>query len=288
MRIHATNFVCHRGRRASERADSAFTMVEIALCLGIVGFALVAIIGVLPTGLKVQKQNLEDTVINQDGTFLLEAIRSGSVGLHSLTNSVEWIRIGNGIAWTNYLNVDQPVPERPDAPPADRVEYFTNGFDIVGLLTTPKYVIQNGILLTNHVSAMVRSIAGVAMDKAPGPASVDLALASARDLAFRYLLTAEMVPLNAIPPQLTNFTSGALTDAETQSLSNNWRIARNQAVNFNELRLTLQGPAIVTGTNVQVFGTPKSFRTILSGFQLTTPDGRYSFVQPSRFVPVGP
>jgi len=33
----------------------AFTMIEIALCLAIIGFALVAIIGVLPTGMGVQK-----------------------------------------------------------------------------------------------------------------------------------------------------------------------------------------------------------------------------------------
>ena len=31
-------------------ARSAFTMVEIALCLAIIGFALVAIIGALPFG----------------------------------------------------------------------------------------------------------------------------------------------------------------------------------------------------------------------------------------------
>ena len=49
--------------------QSAFTMIEIALCLAIIGFALVAIIGVLPTGMGVQRQNREETIINQDATI---------------------------------------------------------------------------------------------------------------------------------------------------------------------------------------------------------------------------
>jgi hypothetical protein len=46
--------------------DSAFTMVEIAISLAVIGFALVAIIGVLPRGLRVQRENREETIINQD------------------------------------------------------------------------------------------------------------------------------------------------------------------------------------------------------------------------------
>jgi type II secretory pathway pseudopilin PulG len=39
------------------RRQNAFTMVEIALCLAIVGFALVVIMGVLPLGGQAQKKN---------------------------------------------------------------------------------------------------------------------------------------------------------------------------------------------------------------------------------------
>ena len=48
-----------RGWGFQMRSNSAFTMVEIALALAIIGFALVAIIGVLPFGLNVQRQNRE-------------------------------------------------------------------------------------------------------------------------------------------------------------------------------------------------------------------------------------
>ena len=59
---------------ARGRKNAAFTMVEIALCLGVIAFALVAIIGVLPTGLRVQRDNREDTIINQEGLLWVDAI----------------------------------------------------------------------------------------------------------------------------------------------------------------------------------------------------------------------
>ena len=47
-------------------------MVEIAICLAIIGIALVAIIGVLPIGMNTQRDNREETIINQDATVLIE------------------------------------------------------------------------------------------------------------------------------------------------------------------------------------------------------------------------
>src|SRR5438552_17970166 len=86
----------------SRRNTAAFTMVEIALCLGVIAIALVAIIGVLPTGVRVQRDNREDTIINQEGLFLLEAIRSGSRGLDYLTNYFDTITTSNILGVTVY------------------------------------------------------------------------------------------------------------------------------------------------------------------------------------------
>src|SRR6266704_643190 len=58
-------------RRAGAR--SAFTMIEIAISLAVIGFALVAIIGILPQGLNVQRDNREQTIINQDLTVFMDA-----------------------------------------------------------------------------------------------------------------------------------------------------------------------------------------------------------------------
>ena len=80
------------------RRSSAFTMVEIAISLAVIGIALVAIIGVLPLGMNVQRDNREATVINQDATVFIEAIRDGAQGLNDLTNYV--YAITN--YWTEY------------------------------------------------------------------------------------------------------------------------------------------------------------------------------------------
>src|SRR6266487_3735983 len=99
--------------QAGRGKDAAFTMVEIALCLGVIAFALVAIIGVLPTGIRVQRDNREDTVINQEGLLWVEAIRSGSRGLDYLTNYVDAITVSNALGVTNFYNPAGLVPQTP-------------------------------------------------------------------------------------------------------------------------------------------------------------------------------
>ncbi|MHB1309622.1 MAG: hypothetical protein ACYC23_21335, partial [Limisphaerales bacterium] len=84
MRLLSRQLSGHQGRssvRLSARGERAFTMVEIAICIAVVAFALVAIVGVLPTGFMAQKQNREETIVNQDGNLWLEAIRGGAIGL---------------------------------------------------------------------------------------------------------------------------------------------------------------------------------------------------------------
>jgi hypothetical protein len=158
-------------------------MVEIALCLGIVGFALVAIIGVLPTGLQVQRENNADTIINQEGAYFLEAIRSGSTGLEDLTRYVDGVR--------SYTNGQPPLIPQPAA---------LNGFTIVGMLSRPN--------TTNY--AKVRAITGSASEKGAG----------LNNFSFGYLLTTRVIPLtNAYPPALLLADQNLRKEAEV--LTNN-------------------------------------------------------------------
>jgi type II secretory pathway pseudopilin PulG len=76
------------GLRIIRPGRGGFTLVEIALCLAIIGFGLVAIIGVLPAGLNVQKENRDETIINHEASMWVEAIRNGARGLDDLTNYV--------------------------------------------------------------------------------------------------------------------------------------------------------------------------------------------------------
>ena len=50
------------------------------MCIGIVAFAMVAILGVLPLGLGVQRQNREETIVEQEGPLWVDLIRRGGIG----------------------------------------------------------------------------------------------------------------------------------------------------------------------------------------------------------------
>ena len=114
------------------RPRAGFTMVEIAICLAIIGIALVAIVGVLPLGMNVQKENREGTVINQDATVFIEAIRNGARGLDDLTNYV--------YAITNY----QWHYIRPGLPPVPVNPPDGVGYTYSGSTTIPSLPINNG------------------------------------------------------------------------------------------------------------------------------------------------
>src|SRR5438874_1157571 len=168
--------------RLLKRAVAAFTMVEIAISLGVIAIALVAILGVLPTGVRVQRDNREDTILNQEGVFWVEAIRSGSKGLDYLTNYVDTITISNRLGSTNFYNLAGTV-----TPTGNKLPILTNGQTIIGLLTYPKITFDaSKNPLTNRVTARVRAITGSAMEKSK----------SARDMAFAYQILSEVVPLN--------------------------------------------------------------------------------------------
>jgi prepilin-type N-terminal cleavage/methylation domain-containing protein len=158
---------------------SGFTMVEIAISLAIIGVALVAIIGVLPLGMNVQKANREQTIINQDATVFIEAIRNGARGLDNLTNYVYAItnyqgRYSSGSTHPTF-NVYGYVNSAPS--------YLTNGANIIGLLSMPEFTDNNGNPLpvpppylenyydgdyySNHIVAYVHSINGPAVEKPP-------------------------------------------------------------------------------------------------------------------------
>src|SRR5262249_32943725 len=137
-----------------------FTMVEIAIALGVIGFALVAIIGILPAGLEVQRDNRTETIINQDATFWIEAIRNGARGLEGLANQVDRIEI-------------------TDPGVRGVITSFAPGTacnaKISGLLTT------QAVQPETDVRAYVWSVSGAVAEKEPNRAD--------RVIAFKYRMT---------------------------------------------------------------------------------------------------
>src|ERR1035441_8391373 len=124
---------------------AGFTMVEIAISLAVIGIALVAIIGVLPIGMNTQRDNREETIINQDATVFIEAIRGGARGMDDLTNYVYAITnywySTNANTHATSAGVDGYTYQNSQITKIGPPPFFpiTNGLRIVGLLSTPEY-----------------------------------------------------------------------------------------------------------------------------------------------------
>jgi type II secretory pathway pseudopilin PulG len=252
---HVSRFTFHVSRfnastlQRFNASRAGFTMVEIAISLAVIGFALVAIVGILPIGMGVQKENRQETVINQDATIWLNAIRNGETGLDDLTNYV--MSITNSV--TDY-QVDakgarQINPTRVygytfqnstfDGALTTPQYPITNGLRIIGLLATPKYTPLVPISKTtmqftsNHVVALVYSMSGPASEKFPQNNP------TVQDLAFSYRL---------IPEVVTNQFDGTLLYGGPPAInaSNSLLLAIIQR-NLHDLRLTFRWPLLNQG-----------------------------------------
>jgi type II secretory pathway pseudopilin PulG len=289
---------------------AGFTMIEIAISLGVIGFALVAIIGILPRGLEAQRDNREETIINYDANVFMNAICNGQQGLDDLTNSVVSITISQtGYSYDNVTGL--VTPQSPttaqgfsvtDANPATRL---TNGFRIIGLLSTPKYVpVASGTrvsaFVSNHVVAIVRSLTGAASDKFP-QRNPDV-----QGFAFTYKLIAEVVPYGFGPSAFTGAPQGIENNAwnqdwtnylpyvsatqpawQWQSRSNFWLYAKNVQQDFYDVRLLFRWPVTPQGT-LPPNGRRLVFRSATSGPVRLVPDASQLyplyFAQPRTFV----
>ncbi|HCQ84780.1 MAG TPA: hypothetical protein DIV36_09210 [Verrucomicrobiales bacterium] len=246
--------------------QDGFTMVEIALSIAIVAFAMVAIIGIMPTGFEAQRLNREETIINQDGAYLMETIRSGALGLDALTNFVDSIVITNNRGTLRSMGVSENVNASGSAIP------LVNGHFIVGMLSTPHLELlgrdrQTGspFFITNEVAAMMRSISGNAGERFLDP--------QYRENAFSYLLSTRIVSHQSSPTNSFGSNSGLAIS------TNRFATAANISSNLYDLQLTFRWPV----TKVQVQGSrnkpeiqyrvgknEKIFRTLISGRLLKT------------------
>jgi hypothetical protein len=268
--------------------------VEVAIALAVIGFALVAIIGILPAGLNVQKENREETIINQEVSIWMDAIRQGAEGMNYLTNYVDGIEIvrteldADGIPLTNN-SLRSTFTSLASRPPGFEL---VDGFSIIGLLTTPTFDTQGGVVYSNHVVAYVRAISGAAPEKAPQDNT------TVREGAFAYRLTCSMVPFYAYDDRFFDYTEfRALTAPGAGVLeTNELAYARATSRHLHELRLLFQWPlrppldgAFAPPLATRPGNGRQTFRTMISGgitnvtTGLDVPPRAYSFVQPGTF-----
>ena len=193
----AASFVANSLRTShfALRTSAAFTMIEIAICLAIIGIALVAIVGVLPLGMNVQRENREGTIINQDATVLLEAIRNGARGMNDLTNYVYAVTNNWALYKTNGNTLPETTEEmvlhgypNPSTTIAKGYCYYIRHVhrachhhqqrhkhcrlvEHAGIYGCESGAPINNFLVgnfySNHIVAYVRSISGPAVEKPP-------------------------------------------------------------------------------------------------------------------------
>jgi len=188
---------------------------------------------VLPIGMNTQQDNREETIINQDATMLLEAIRSGSQHADDLVNYVYAIvNEGSNIGYLNPslaskvgFNGAVSFPSVTQWNPT-----LTSGASIVGLLGTPG---------GSQIAASLISMSGQAAEKPPQGNSVMLAD------AFSYRVVCVNMPV-----------------AVDTSTSFGKQLAGCQ----HELRMTFLWPQLPNG---KVGTGRQTFRATIAG-QLTT------------------
>jgi type II secretory pathway pseudopilin PulG len=262
-------------------------MIEIVISLAIIGFALVAIIGILPTGMNVQRDNRQETIINQDASVFMNALRNGERGLDDLTNYVLAItnyaylyRASGGVtpALSWYTRTGCAVNGNPAPYP------LTNGYYIVGLLGTPKFTQivynRNGQLfsfVSNHTIAVFRSLSGPASEKPPQMNP------TVQDLSMTYKLITEVSPYgtNFYSPLWTNYAIGGLTAADLVARSNYMHIVKYFETNLHDVRLTFRWPMLPSGNSGP---SRQVFRSMVSGPYTNDPPGSpFFFFQPNFY-----
>jgi hypothetical protein len=225
------------------RAAAAFTMLEIAIALAVIAFALVAIVGVLPMGLNVQKDNREDTIANLDGPYVMELIRHGARGEDLLigehVTNINVIVSRNADASPPYITYSHPSPGRSDL--------------VIGLLSLPKYSLYAPGEYVVRVEAAMVAMSGMAAELS----------GTARDeMGFTYRLISEVIPFAPTPPN--NNSAQALGLAEIFTEEERAIRASSLEANLHELRLTMRWPLL---PNDRLGRGRQVLRTIVSGQQ---------------------
>ncbi len=144
------------------------------MAIGVVAFGLVAVLGVLPIGLTVQKDNREETIIRYDAQYWMTAIRAGMQPTDAL-HQVEWVELqvddGSGPvvyrAHRPRLGGDGSGPEWRDLQPLFRGHLKQTSWptDVIGWMSIPDDGTQFGSI---KKTARVRAMNGQLFDRIYG------------------------------------------------------------------------------------------------------------------------
>lgn len=263
-------------------------MMEVAISLAIIGFALVAIIGVLPMGMNVQQQNRQETVIGEDANVLIEDIRNGALGANDLTNYVyaitnNWAiypyppNAGTVVFGSNtYTFSASSAITANTYPPGIAIpanaQRLTTAANIIGVLSTPEFTdlagnpladIYRNSYCSNHIVAYVYSISGPAVNKPPQ----DNTLMQQDAFGYRIYVVNAGAPINT--NEILGPPGGALTPSEIQLWSS-----------LHELRMTFLWPQLPNG---KLGSGNRTFRASIAGQLVHQPQTNFASLSPVLF-----
>ncbi len=229
------------------QGELGFTMIEIAMAIGVIGFALVAIIGILPRGMNVQKDAREDTTISQDAPYFMDAIRNG-IPIGGAFNSRNYYP-ANGLDFlTNYVqSITYTGYKDGVATWITNWYVFTNGAQIIGLLCDPQNNYNNVNFASNYftMTATVRALGGPAILQQGGPNSGMNSF-----MAFTYKMEVMVIPYgfnNYVAPDSVAFNNYASNSEENIVRYNRWLATYNQGPGYTA-PAGLGGPILNTAT----------------------------------------
>jgi len=229
--------------RGIARRDSAFTMVEIALCLAVIAFALVAVAGVLPTGFRINKDCNYEGLMAREAQYLLQLVNSGGHDADYLTNKFDYIKIKS--MWQQnrtpksliVILTNSPGLSNWITPNTLLWGVLTNGQMIAGALQSRMHDGFGDGRFTNNVTARVKQILG-----SPFQGS-----RLEKDAAFTYQLRSGVVPLDSYSQDSIDYLAEGLSPEEQLNRSNFWASVKFRHRNYSQVLLTLQGPIYQKG-----------------------------------------
>ena len=287
-------------------------MIEIALALAVIGIALVAVIGALPQGVEVQRDNRRETIINQDANFYMNALRGGAQRLDDLTNYVRcvtnhWVYFeSNGVSikasgddtYTNFsvtllpfsttlgYQVSNPYLKTFNGGNEIADYRLTNGLRILGVLGTPRYFrFNDGTFVSNNVIAYATALSGAANEKTPQTNDF------LRELAFSYRFAVQIAPVTSGATNWNNGSFDAQFDAafgtNAAGTSFEKELRKNLHANLYDVRLHFRWPLLPNG---DIGRGEKKFRTEVGGAIQRLPDPAFSvmrlfYFRPQTYIP---
>jgi prepilin-type N-terminal cleavage/methylation domain-containing protein len=267
-----------------------FTMIEIAISLAIVAVAMVAILGILPAGLNVQRENREDTIIDLEADYYLQLIRSSGmqfgplfvadhVDQISVTRTNHSTRAANTVLYNRTRTTGLGFSW--NSRQVIRKLLSTPSWDLGTVPSTPDAVFTPAqglsIIEENEVRAIVRAIPGRASDLSPAYS----------DSALRYEMKVSIHP--AVTPSIfsgygqNNTASPAFNNLNSAGPSGQGELLRQAALSSNlwEVELEIRWPVNnfdpVAGT-YSLGRNSRTYRTYVAGTLEQDPRSRNLFV----------